>query len=93
MLVLKLLFLQVRNFGPLWSTSAMMFESANYLLKRPLTGTTNQLDILVRRYLRKKVLCAKEVLDDPLADFALKLTEKGESSNFHLGNGVHNLPS
>ena len=30
---------QVKNFGPLWACSSMIFESANYLLKSKFTGT------------------------------------------------------
>ena len=34
---------QVENFGPLWTTSGMMFESANHLLSSKFTGTVNHL--------------------------------------------------
>ena len=45
---------QVRNYGPLWTNSGMMFESANYLLSSKFTGTVNHLSLLVERYHKSK---------------------------------------
>ena len=44
---------QVKN-RPLWCISAIMFESANYVLKTKFTGTVNHLRLIVERYNRKK---------------------------------------
>ena len=64
---------QVRQFGPLWTSSAMMFESANYLLQSKLTGTVNQLPLLVERYKRNKESYRATVENDILYDFCHKL--------------------
>ena len=45
---------QVGSLRPLWTTSAMMFESANYILQSKFTGTVNHLQLLVERYIRNK---------------------------------------
>ena len=37
---------QVTNFGLLWFTSAIMFESANHLLKANISGTVNHLSLI-----------------------------------------------
>ena len=64
---------QVRSFGPLWTASAMMFESANYLLQSKFTGTVNHLQLLVERYIRNKDSYRREIGDNKLAEFASKL--------------------
>ena len=64
---------QVRNFGPLWSTSAFMFESANNMLSKPFTGTVNHLDLIIERYIRRKKLLLSELINDDLFDFAESL--------------------
>lgn len=60
---------QVRESGPLWATSAFGFESANHFLKLPLTGTINQGDIIVRRFLARKYVSTKPIAEDSLNDF------------------------
>ena len=67
---------QVRSFGPFWTASAMMFESANYLLQSKFTGTVNHLQLLVERYIRNKDSYRKEIGDNKLAEFASKLRGK-----------------
>ena len=64
---------QVRNFGPLWSTPAFMFESANNMLSKPFTGTVNHLDFIIERYIRRKKLLLSELINDDLFDFAESL--------------------
>ena len=54
---------QVRCFGPLWRTSAIMFESANYLLLCKFTGTVCQLKVLVDRYISNKNSCCAKILE------------------------------
>ena len=66
---------QVRQFGPLWATSAMMFESANYLLQSKFTGTVNHLPLLVERYRRNKDSLRVEVMGDCLQDWCLNLRQ------------------
>ena len=44
---------QVKSICPFSTTSASMFESANRLLIAPLTGTVNQCQLLVRRFIQK----------------------------------------
>ena len=43
-----------------------MFESANRLLIAPLTGTVNQCQLLVRRFIRAKMLAKMNIQDDCL---------------------------
>ena len=57
---------QVENVGPLITTSAAMFESANRLLIAPLTGTVNLCQLMVSRFLRAKFVSKVEVEDDSL---------------------------
>ena len=57
---------QVKSIGPLFTTSASMFESANRLLIAPLTGTVNQCQLLVRRFIRAKMLAKMNIQDDCL---------------------------
>ena len=59
---------QVKNFGPLWTCSSMMFESANYLLKSKFTGTVNILPLVIERYHRNKDTLKQHVAEDSLAD-------------------------
>ena len=64
---------QFENFGPLWTTSGMMFESANHLLSSKFTGTVNHLSVLVERYLRNKAARRERIATDPLTSFCEKL--------------------
>ena len=57
---------QVKSIGPLFTTSASMFESANRLLIAPLTGTLNQCQLLVRSFIRAKMLAKMNIQDDCL---------------------------
>ena len=70
---------QVKNFGPLWTTSAMMFESANYLLQSKFTGTVNHLALLVERYRRNKASYASKVDTDSLTGLCLELKLRAKS--------------
>ena len=47
---------QCATFGPLWTTSATMFENANNHLIRTLTGTVNTCSLIVSRYIRNRQL-------------------------------------
>ena len=64
---------QVRNYGPLWTTSGMMFESANYLLSSKFTGTVNHLSLLVERYHKSKDVRRATLENDRLAKFCSKM--------------------
>ena len=64
---------QAKNFGPLWFTSAMMFESANYLLRTKFTGTVNHLRLIVECYLRNKADRRRLPEKDALESFCLEL--------------------
>ena len=64
---------QVENYGPLWCTSAFMFESANNLLSKPFTGTVNHLELSIERYVRRKNLLSTKLKNDNLVDFAQSL--------------------
>lgn len=45
---------QVLNFGPLWCTSAMTFESAIYQLKHSVSGTVEQLRSMIKHFCLNK---------------------------------------
>ena len=64
---------QVENYGPLWCTSAFIFENANNLLRKPFTGTQNHLELMVERYVRQKSLLSTKLKNDNLFDFAHSL--------------------
>ena len=64
---------QVKNYGPPWSSSAIMFESANHLLKTKFTGTVNHLRLLVERYVRNKAERDKVPDNDLLKDLCLSM--------------------
>ena len=65
---------QVRNFGPLWTTSGMMFESANFLLSSKFTGTVNHLSLLIERYNRNKAAWRAPInVNDGLTFFCKKI--------------------
>ena len=66
---------QVRKFGPLWATSAMMFESANYLLQSKFTRTVNHLPLLVERYRRNKDSLRVDMMGDCLQDWCPNLRQ------------------
>ena len=51
---------QVKNFGPLWTTSATAFEPAHHILAVKFTGCVNHLEFLVERYSRCKRLFRTE---------------------------------
>jgi len=63
-------------FGPLWSTSAVMFESANYLLKKTFSGSVNHMDLLVERYIRNKVSRRKRIACDSISHWVCSLRGK-----------------
>ena len=60
---------QVKNFGPLWTTSATAFESAHHILAVKFTGSVNHLELLVERYSRCKRLFRTEFKDPLLGSF------------------------
>ena len=66
---------QVKNIGPLFTTSAAMFESANRLLMAPLTGTANQCELMVLRFIRAKYVTKMKVQDDCLTSTIKDLVE------------------
>ena len=57
---------QIKSIGPLFTTSASMFKSANRLLIAPLTGIANQCQLLVRRFIRAKIMAKMNIQDDCL---------------------------
>ena len=67
---------QVKCYGPLWCTSAIMFESANYLLRCKFTGTVSHLKVLVERYIRNKNSCQMSPQRDRLYDLCRQFREK-----------------
>lgn len=64
---------QVKCFGPLWTTSAFGFESANHHLKLPLTGTVNQAELIIQRYNVKQDVMSTSLKDDRLKLFTSRL--------------------
>ena len=60
---------QVKNFGPLWATSATCFESAHHLLSVKFTGSVNHLELLIERYTRSKELSRVATDNCPLTTF------------------------
>ena len=66
-------------FGPLWTTSAFMFESANYLLKKTFCGSVNHLDLVIERYLRNKSVRRTKIAQDSIADWVSDLGRSGKS--------------
>ena len=63
---------QVKNIGPLFVTSAAMFESANRLLIAPLTGTVNHCQLIVQRFIRAKLIQKMEIENDCLSAMMVK---------------------
>ena len=80
---------QVRHFGPLWTVSAMMFESANYLLQSNFSGTVNHLPLLVERYQRNKQSMKTSVTNDNLRNFCHRLRN---TKNFRRKLCLTNIP-
>ena len=70
---------QVKKYGPLWCTSAIMFESANYILKTKFTGTVNHLRLIVERYNRNKKIRKEMPANDALFGFCQKLRKERET--------------
>ena len=60
---------QAKSIGPLFTTSAAMFESANRLLIAPLTGTVNFCELIVQRFVRSKMLLDLEIQEDSLSEY------------------------
>ena len=67
---------QCTTFGPLWTTSATMFENANNHLIRTLTGMVNYCSLIVSRYIRNRQLGSFETKEDNLTCFIEKLKNK-----------------
>ena len=87
---------QVENVGPLFTTSAAMFESANRLLIAPLTGTVNHCQLMVCRFLRAKLVSKMEVEDDSLSSMIKGIREPtkfDESFSFTEGQETQNFKS
>ena len=78
-----------RHYGPLWSSSAIMFDSANHLPKTTFTGTVNHLRLLVERYLRNKTERDKVPDNDLLKDLCLSMRneKKCESEKIRTVQG------
>ena len=74
--LLRHLVWQAKNLRPLFTASAAMFESANRLLIAPLTGTVNQCQLLVRRFVRAKIIAKTTVEDDCLTELLTTFNEK-----------------
>ena len=72
---------QVKCYGPLWCTSAIMFESANYLLRCKFTGTVSHLKVLVERYIRNKNSMLMSPQRDRLYGLCRQFREKKRSSD------------
>ncbi len=68
---------QVENIGPLWTTSAFGFESANNQLLMTFTGNKNFGDLLVKRYIRNREIIRADPQDDQLTDFIHSLRPSG----------------
>ena len=66
-LLLRHLGWQAKNIGPLFTTSASMFESGNRLLIAPLTGTVNQCQLMTSRFIRAKFVLKMELREDCLS--------------------------
>ena len=58
---------QIKNIGPLFVTSAAMFELANRLLIAPLTDTVNHCQLIVKRFIRAKLIQKMEIENDYLS--------------------------
>ena len=69
---------QARNIGPLFVTSAAMFESANRLLLAPLTGTVNHCELLVQRFIRAKLVLKMGIENDCLSSLLENFRESKE---------------
>ena len=69
---------QCETIGPLWTTSAFLFESANHFLIKPVTGTVKTCKFLVQRYIWNREVSTSELAVDPLNSFIRNLvgTEK-----------------
>ena len=61
--------------GPLFTTSAFMFESANRMLIAPLTGTVNHCQLIVDRIIRSKFGAKMKVENDWSAGILKKFQE------------------
>ena len=57
---------QVRNFGPLFTCSAMSFEAANRILGDVFTGSVNECDVICRRFLHKYSLLSVNLKNEKL---------------------------
>ena len=64
---------QCETIGPLRTTSAFLFESANHFLIKPVTGTVNTCKLLVQRYIRNREISASELAIDLLNSFIRNL--------------------
>lgn len=69
-----------------------MFESANYLLKCPFTGTVNHLELIVERYLRRKTLINQTFDKDGLSTMLSKLLGKKDGAYFTSRIDVTKVP-
>ena len=62
--LLRHLALLCETFGPLWTTSASLFESTNHFLIRPDTGFVNTCKLLAQRYIRNKDIVSSSLKDN-----------------------------
>ena len=74
--ILRHLGWQAKNIGPLFTTSAAMFESANRLLIAPLTGTVNQCQLMVWRFIRAKMIATMKLKEDCLTSMLTDFLQK-----------------
>ena len=78
--LLRYLAWQCKVFGPLWTTSATKFESANNHLIKTLTGTVKTCSLIVKRYIHNRHFDSMEVKNDILTGFLEAL--RGKPSGF-----------
>ena len=74
--LLRQLTWKCKTFGPLWTTSATMFENANNHLIKTLTGSVNTCSLIVSCYIRKRQLEGFEVKVDHLKVYIENLRKK-----------------
>lgn len=79
--------LQVKMFGPLWAVSASLFESAYGHLKRFVTGTRNEGQLIVRRFWFQRNLTRGKCRGDSSYSSPTPIGSAFSSDNFSE-NGV-----
>ena len=84
---------QVRRFGPLFTCSAMSFESANRILSQVFTGSHHELEVICRRFLQLQRFHDLSIENEQISDLWNQLLGTEVLEREHLDHAMRETDS